>query len=259
MKAPEAALLLLLAAASVFADNGNPVFPAVGIEERLGASVDLDLRFTAEDGTTVRLRDLVHAPVILSLVYFRCPNACDFLLSGLAEALQSVPAAPGKDYVALTVSIDERETPADARSAEKLGMDIIGRPFPAGAWRFLTGSKESIQALADAVGFRFARKGDDFDHPLGLVVLSPQGTVVRYLNGASFLPADLKMSLLEASTGTIGPTISRVLRFCFHTDPTSHTLVFNTLRVTGAVTLAVAAAFVLYLVLSSRRRRHGRP
>ena len=114
---------------------------------------------------------------------------------------------------------------------------------------------KSIESVADAIGFRFVKNGEDFDHPLGLVILSPQGKLVRYVNGTEFLPADLKMSLLEASTGTIGPTISKVLRFCFRYDPTSHLLVFNALKVTGIATLLVAAGLVLYLVLSGRQRR----
>jgi protein SCO1 len=258
MKTSGAFLVILLAAAPAFGKDGAISASAVGIEERLGASVDLDLRFAGEDGAQVRLGDLVRTPVILSLVYFRCPNACDFLLIGMADVLNSLPAEPGKDYRVLTLSIDDRETAMDARAAKRIGLESIGRPFPADAWRFLTGSGEAIRALSDAVGFRFARNGDVFDHPLGLVVLSPQGKVVRYLNGTAFLPADLKMSLLEASTGTIGPTISRVLRFCFRTDPSSHRLVFNTLKVTGAVTLTIAAAFVLYLILSTRKRRMKR-
>ena len=109
--------------------------------------------------------------------------------------------------------------------------------------------------MANAVGFRYTRDGDDFDHPLGLVILSPQGKIVRYMTGTDFLPVDLKMSLLEASTGTVGPTIAKVLRLCFSYDPQNKKLVFNTLRVTAIVTLAVAAALVLYLLIAGRRRR----
>lgn len=238
------------------AETGAAVGP--GIEEHLGAMVPLETSFTDEQGARVSLSELVRTPVILSLVYFRCPNACDFLLTGIADALRSLPAQPGKDYIALTISIDEREGPADAQKAKRIGLESIEDPFPPTAWRFLTGDAAAIRAVADAVGFRFTRDGDDFDHPLGLVILSPRGKIVRYMNGAVFLPADLKMSLLEASTGTIGPTIGRVLRFCFRVDPQSHTLVFNTLKVTGIVTLLVAASLAAYLALSGRRRAKKR-
>ena len=247
------ATVVLLSIALLLSVSAAP--SVVGIDEHLGAFIPLDARFTAEDGARLTLRELVHTPVILSMVYYRCPNACDFLLTGIADVLKSLPAQPGKDFTVITISIDERETPADAQAAKRIGLESIEKPFPQDSWRFLTGDMKSIESVADAIGFRFVKNGEDFDHPLGLVILSPQGKLVRYVNGTEFLPADLKMSLLEASTGTIGPTISKVLRFCFRYDPTSHLLVFNALKVTGIATLLVAAGLVLYLVLSGRQRR----
>jgi protein SCO1 len=249
------ALAFLLCAALAGGHEGSAAAVGPGIDEHLGATVPLATVFRDEQGAAVRLADLARAPIILSLVYYRCPNACDLLLTGIAEALRTLPAVPGTDYTAVTISIDEREGPADAEKAKRIGLASIEKEFPAEAWRFLTGNAGSIAAVADAVGFRFARTGDDFDHPLGLIILSPRGTVVRYMNGASFLPADLKMSLLEASTGTIGPTIGKVLRFCFRVDPQGRRLVFNTLKVTGVVTLLFAAGFVLYLVLSAQKKQ----
>jgi protein SCO1/2 len=248
------AAVFLLPELRGFAAEGGPGAD-VAIEEKLGSRVPLDLRFADEADRPVTLRQLVHAPTILSLVYFRCPNACDYLLTGMADALTAVPAVPGKEFSVLTVSIDERETAQDAGRAKKIALESIQKPFPPDAWRFLRGSEESIDALADAIGFRFARVGDDYDHPLGIVILSPQGKIVRYMNGTEFLPVDLKMSIMEASTGTVRPTIAKVVRFCFSYNPRSHQFVFNTLKVSAIVIFLLAGSFVLYLVLSARRRR----
>jgi len=227
----------------------------IGIDEKLGGTVALDAALVGEDGAPVTLRQLVHAPTILALVYYRCPNVCDLLLTGIAGVLKGLPAEPGADFNVVTISIDDRETPADARWAKRIGLESIMKPFPPEAWRFLTGTAPAINAVADSVGFRFARTGDYFDHPVGIIILSPTGKVVRYMNGADFLPADLKLSLLEASQGKVGPTIARFLRICFRYDPGSHKLVFNTLKVVATVTLTVAGAFVVYLVLAARRKR----
>ncbi len=234
------------------------VFDGVGIDEHLGGYVPLDAAFTGEDGKPVALRDIVTQPTILALVYYRCPNACDYLLTSMADTFRVLPAEPGRDYRVLTISIDERETPAEARTARRIGLESIQKPFPPEAWRFLTGDAVQIHRVADAIGFHFVRNGNDFDHPLGLVILSPQGKIVRYMTGTDFLPIDLKMSLLEASTGTVGPTIAKVLRICFSYDPQSHRFVFRSLQVTATVTLALAAGFVLYLLLSGRKRRAAR-
>ncbi len=229
----------------------------LGIEEKPGAQVPLEARFRDDDGREVSLGELIRRPTILSFVYFRCPNACDLLLSGTALALRPLTLQPGKDFQVLSVSIDERETPADAREARRIALASLPQDFPPQAWRFLTGSRESIERLSGAVGFHFRRQGEEFDHPMALIMLSPAGKVTRYLIGSEFLPLDLHMSILAASTGTIGPTVARVLRFCLHYDPNAGRYVFNTLKVTAVVTLTLAAAFVLYLVLGGRKRLKG--
>ncbi|MGD0724636.1 MAG: SCO family protein [Spirochaetia bacterium] len=253
-----AALLLAIAggAAARAEEKSLPgVWGGVGIEEHLGSFVPLDAKFTTDDGAPVTLHDLVRTPTILALVYFRCPNACDYLLTSMAGVIRLLPATPVRDYQVLTMTIDDRETLADARKAKKLSLESIEAPFPPEAWRFLTGSAEDIRKVADAVGFHYVRNGDEFDHPLGLVILSPQGKIVRYMTGTDFLPVDLKMSLMEASTGTVGPTIAKVMRFCFSYDPQNHKFVFNILKITASFTLLVALGLVSYLLLAGRKRR----
>jgi protein SCO1/2 len=240
-------------AASAWARTGEE--HGIGIEERTGAFLPLQTRFTAEDGREITLGEAVHGPTILSLVYYRCPNACDLLLIGVADAVRPLSGVPGKDYSLLTITIDERETPADALAAKRIALASIQKPFPPEAWRFLTGTAENIQLVADAVGFRFHRDGEEFDHPMGLVVLSPAGKVTRYLIGSEFLPVDLQISILEASTGTVGPTIARVLRFCLHYDAQNRRFTFNTLKVSAVVILTMAGILVAYLVFGGKRRR----
>jgi protein SCO1/2 len=191
-------------------------------------------------------------------VYYECPNVCDFLLTGLAGVLGPLSAEPGTDYNVVTISIDPRETGADARKAKRLSLETLQRPFPAEAWRFLTGAEPDIHAVADSIGFHYKRNQDGFDHPVAIAVLSPDGRIVRYMFGADFLPADLKLSLLQAQKGAIGPTIARLVRICFRVDPVSHKIVFQTTRVVATVTLAAAAALVAYLLLSARRKRPAR-
>jgi protein SCO1/2 len=253
--------ILTLATVLIFAGSGLHAHaekagapPEVGIIPRLGDAVPLDLTFHDEEGKTVALRQLIRTPVILTLVYLHCPNVCSFLLQNLAEVLNQLPAEPGKDYVALSVSFDETETPPLAREKKKLFLQMIQRPFPPEVWRFLTGDKENIRRLADAVGFQFRRQGDDFLHPVAVIVLSPDGKITRYLYGSDPLPFDLKMALVEASHGTIGPAISKVVQFCFSIDPKGHKLAFNALKVTGTVTLLFAVSFVLFLVFKGRTR-----
>jgi protein SCO1 len=236
------------------AHNTDPASPVMGVEEKPGSMVPLDVPFVTETNDTVPLKTLVKGPTILSILYYRCPNACNTLLVSIANVLRSFSDNPGSAPSVLCMSVDEHETAQDAMKAKEIAFQAIEKPYPGDKWRFLTGSDESIDRVADAVGFHFVKKGDDFDHPLCLIILSPKGKVVRYILGTDYLPVDVGMSLMEASSGTVQPTIARVLRACFSYDPKSHRLVFNLMRVSATVILTLLAIFITYLVLSGRKR-----
>ena len=230
----------------------------IGIKENLGLLIPLELTFYDENGKPVRLKELIKTSVILAPVYYNCPNVCNFLLQNIAGALGKLPAEPGKEYVVLAFSFDETEESPLAAERKKIYLQMIGKPFPAEAWRFLTGEKESILKLTEAIGFQFQRVDNDFQHPVILIVLSHEGKIIRYLYGTDILPFDLKMALLEASEGRVGPTISKVMQFCFSFDPKGRRYVFNTLKVTGIATIAFALLFALFLVVKGKRPRDER-
>ncbi len=227
---------------------------AIGLDQKLGHSIPLDLTFSDEDGHPVAMGQLLRTPTILALVYFHCPNVCSLLMQNMADLLNRLPAEPGKDYTVLSISFDETEAPKLALQRKEVYFQMLDKPFPVEAWRFLTGNQGNIHQLTDAVGFRFKRVGDDFQHPVGLIILAPDGKIIRYLNGVDFVPLDVRMALVEASQGRIGPTISKLARFCFSYDPKGKKLVFNTLKVTGTVTLLFALTFAGFLLLKGRRR-----
>ncbi len=207
-----------------------------------------------ETGQTVALRELIDGPTIIAPVYFHCPDVCNFLQGGLAQTLPKVNLQPGKEFRVLSISFDETEGPATARGSKNNYFASMG-DFPPEAWRFLTGDPAAIRQLTDSIGYRFQRQGRDFLHPVAVAVVSPDGTIVRYLYGTRFLPMDLKLSLVEASQGKIGASIKRVLGFCFSYDPVNRRYVFNLLRVTGGVVLLTAGGFLAWLLLSGRKKK----
>jgi protein SCO1/2 len=228
----------------------------IGIEEKLGAAVPLDAVFTDEGGNQVGLDQLVKQPTVVAFVYYNCRDVCPLLLHGVADVVGKLPSEPLKDYLVLTVSFDETDTPALAAEKKKNFLASLEKPFPADGWRFLTGDAENIRKLTDAVGFRFKRQGDIFLHAISLVVLSPEGKVVRYLYGNTFLPLDLKMALVEASEGRYGPTINRVLRYCFTYDPKGRKYAFNLLRIVGTSMLLMV--MVMFIILRAKGKGQGR-
>jgi len=226
---------------------------AVGLDEKLGASIPLDLTFRDETGRSVTLRDLVSVPTVIAPVYYKCPNVCSFLQGGLARTLPEVKLEPGKAFRVLSVSFDETETPELARRSQAIYLDAMRQRFPAAAWSFLTGDPENIRKLLDAAGYRFQRQGEDFLHPVAIFVVASDGKIVRYLHGTHVLPMDLTLALVEASEGRIGPTIRRMAQFCFSYDAENRRYVFNLFRVSATAILLTAGAFLAFLILRGRK------
>jgi protein SCO1/2 len=134
-------------------------------------------------------------------------------------------------------------------------LTAINRPFPEGGWRFLTGDAENIRKFTTAAGYSFARQGNDYIHPVASLVISKDGTIVRYLYGTSFLPKDLTLALFEAGEGRIGRSVKKVVEYCFSFDATQKTYVFNLLRVCATVVILTATSFLAFLLLTGRDRK----
>ena len=245
--------LAIILKTTAFAEQ--PIKPYdIGIEEKLAGYVPLDASFYDETGQAISLKQLIHNPTIVSLVYYHCANICNPLLSGLAAVLTKLPLEPGKDYSVLTISFDDKDTPTTALQKKKNYLKAINKPFPEEAWKFLTGDRANINKITRAVGFKFKREGEEFMHPAALIALSADGKIIRYLYGITFLPFDLKMALTDASEGRIGPTISKVLLYCYSYDPKGKKYVLNITRITGGAVLLSVVAFFVYLTIKSKAR-----
>ncbi len=229
--------------------------PGIGLDERLGGKIPLDISFRDETGRRVRLGDLLTGPTIILPVYYSCTNICNFLQQGLAKALPAVQREPGREYRVLSVSFDETETPQLAARYKRTYLKAMNAPFPEDGWLFLTGDAAAIRQLTAAAGYRFQRQGRDFVHPVASFVVTRDGMIVRYLYGMTFLPKDLTMALLEARDGKVGVTIRKVVGYCFSFDPTGKTYVFNILRVSATTVILSAGGFLAFLLLTGRKKR----
>jgi len=227
----------------------------VGLDEKLGKSVPLDIVLRDELGQAVTLGELVDRPTILTLNYFRCAGICSPQLNGLAQAVNLAHAEIGRAFRIITVSFDERDTPEIAARKRSNYLEEIKRPISPADWRFLTGSAEQTRRLADAVGFKFKKVGDDFAPPGALMFLSPKGLVTRYMYGTSYVAADVEMAVDEALKGQPQPTINKWLAYCFSYDPAGRRYVLNITRGAGAVILGAVMAFAIVLIAKGQRVR----
>ena len=234
------------------------VLQEIGFDQRLGESVPLDLAFSDETGRSVKLSDYFgKKPVVLSLVYYQCPMLCTISLNGLAGALEVLSFVPGQEFEVVTVSFDPVETPVLAAAKKKAYMARYKRPEAHAGWHFLTGSKESVEALTRAVGFRYVwdEATKQFAHPAGLLVLTPEGKISHYLFGVEYAPKDLRLALVDAAKGRIGNLADQLLLYCYQYDPQTgrySASILNVVRLGGALTVLGLGAFIL---TATRKRR----
>lgn len=176
--------------------------PTMTFEVKVGSMAAVNAPFHDSDNKAVTLkRYLGKKPVILNLVYMRCPSLCTVVLNNLVQSLQGLVPTVGKTFSVVTVSIDAREKPFLAAAKRKAYVGKYGRPVREADWAFLTGEESAIQDLAQSVGFsyRYYPELDQFDHPAGLVILKPNGRISSYLLGSTYDPNELQSRLEEAA------------------------------------------------------------
>lgn len=230
-----------------------PLLQGVGIDQKLGTRLPLDLEFTDDQGRAVRLGDYFGSkPVILTLVYFDCPMLCTQILNGLTAALKTLSFDIGNQFNVVTVSFDPTEGPELAQQKRHMYLAYYNRPSAAEGWPFLTGTSETITALTSAVGYRY--EWDDrikeYAHAAGIMVLTPDGQLSRYFYGIEFPTRDLRLAIVDASEKKIGSFVDAVMLYCYHYNPADGRyglVVMNAVRVAAVIfLLVVITCYVLW-------------
>jgi protein SCO1/2 len=241
------------------ASSAKPgILGKIGIDQRLNEQVPLDLPFVDEHGRDVKLGDYFgKRPVILAMVYYECPMLCTQVLNGAVSALGVVKFNAGKEFDVVVVSINPKEGPGLASQKKQSYVDRYKRAGTEQGFHFLTGRQESIDRLAQAVGFRyeFDEKTGLYAHGAGIEILTPRGVISRYFYGIEYAPRDIQFGLIEASEQKIGSPIDDVLLLCYHYDPTTGkygVVAIDAVRIGGVATVL---AFLTFLFVSLRRER----
>jgi protein SCO1/2 len=239
-----------------------PGLSKVGIDQRLNEQVPLDLQFKDEQGRAIKLGDYFHAgrPVIISLVYYNCPMLCGEVLNGMSTAFKVLKFTPGKEYEVVTLSIDPREKPELAAAKKRSYIEHLDRPGAEAGWHFLTGERPQIDALADAIGWRYQYdpKIDQFAHAAGIVLVTPLGRISQYYYGVEFSARDMRLGIIQASGNRIGSLTDQVLLYCYHYDPRTGkygAVITNIVRLAGAATVLIIGFFLVTMFRREATRR----
>ena len=162
----------------------------------------------------------------------------------------------GEDYQVYTISFAHKEGPPLARKKKKTYQKLVSHGDTDSSWQFFTGDSVTISRLLDDVGFKVKQEGDEYIHPGTLIVISPKGKITRYLYGSTyFMPFDLKMAIVEASEERSGPTINKMLNYCFSYDPEGQKYVLNFTKISGTFILIIAVLLLGTLLIKGRKRK----
>jgi protein SCO1/2 len=265
-----AAILLVLTGIGAEAANAQqattlPILSKVGITQNLNAQIPPDLMFRDEAGNSVRIGDYFgRKPIVLSLVYFDCPALCTEVLNGELRTMKAMSLDLGKDFDAVTVSFEPKDTPALARAKRDVYAGQYGRSGAADHWHFLTGDQQSIDALTKVAGFQYAYDSSirQYAHAAAILVLTPDGRIDRYFYGVNYPASDLRLGLVEASEGKIGTLTDHALLYCYQYDPMTGkygVVVMNVLRAAGGLTVLILGIFMTMMFLRERKRPSGIP
>lgn len=269
-----AALVAMAASAQAqqggFTRPSGPVQPAsdrlqkeVGYEPKLGDSLPLDVMVTDETGTARTLGSFLGSqaakqkPILLTFYYQSCEMLCSLQLESVVASLKGTKFVVNRDFTFLAVSMDPKDTVAGSLKAKWKIASAYGQSESDAGFHFVTGSPEAIKQITAAAGYRYywEEETKQWAHPSGVLLLTPEGRMARFLGGIEPFPRDLQFALIEASAGTIGTLVDKAILYCYQYNESSGrygAAIMKTLRLSGVFTVFGLAAFVLF---SLRRER----
>ena len=239
-----------------------PNLNGIGIDQKLNAQIPLDTMFRDESGASVPLRTFFdRKPVILAPVYYRCPMLCSQILSGVVAGLRPLSLKPGRDFEVVAISFDPADTPAEATLKRNHYSHSYSSRAGTNGWHFLVGNQAAISAVMKSIGFhyRWDPVNKMFVHASGVMVITPEGHVARYLYGVEYQPKDFELSLVEASHNQIGSAVDRILLFCYHYDPKTGkygAVVMNSVKAGAILILVLMGAGMFFLWRHDLRKHH---
>lgn len=225
----------------------------IGIYEHLDQYIRDDIQLIDKDSSFVNLKSLIDKPTVFAFIYYKCPGLCSPLLGGLAEVIDRTDMTLGEDYQVITISFNPDDYPSLGQKKKTNYVNGMKKPIDEEQWIWLTGDSLNIEKITNNLGFKFIKEGKEYIHAAAIMVVSPNGKITRYLHGTYFLPFDLKMSVVEASKEVSGPTINKVLEFCFSYDPEGKRYVFNITKISGTIILGAALILFAFLVLKRKK------
>lgn len=196
-------------------------------------------------------------PVVLTLVYGRCPGVCNPYLLQIRDQVSLLGAE--KKFQMMVLSFDPEDDPGQLC---QLAGFTDENPPPAN-WTFGILEEESRTDLVSALGFQTQVVGELYDHNTVLILISKDGNILQWIEG---LPNngqwDRLFKELTNEFIPVYPTLgSDVWTSCFRYDPASGNwrLNWGLLMILAPSVITVCIIIILQLVTRYERRNQSLP
>lgn len=251
----------------------NAANAGVRVDQKLKDFVPLDLKFKNERGETVSLGSLLHnRPIILLPIFYDCTGICSIELNKLIESLNALRKPEhhiGRIADVVVFSIDPSEGPDLAKMKKDTYMDLykdlkgVSQRDKSldGSWTYLTGDKESVAKLTDAIGFRYRIDplNGDITHPACLVLLTPEGQISKYFLATEYPQKILLLALEDANRKVIAEkSVVEAYLSCVSVDPHSGQVTVNVMNLIRVLGVATLIGVITAAVIWERRGRKAR-
>jgi protein SCO1/2 len=190
---------------------------AVSLAPPPDAAIPLGLEFRSVQNRRVTLGQAIeNHPTLLLFVDYTCRTICGPALAIASGALSHTGLKPARDFRLVVVGIDPKDSAEDALAMSRQIEDTAVE----NATTLLLGYTRSIEQLTKAVGYRYQydAAADQFAHPAGAVLITPDGRVAKVLSSLALNPRDLHLALVEAGEGHIGTFEDRLTLLCYGFD-----------------------------------------
>ena len=113
-------------------------------------------------------------PVLISMFYASCPDACPLLIADLQRMERELPPRIKADLRIVLVSLDpERDTPDALQALAR------ARRVDESRWRLLRAPEDTVRDIAALLGVKYRRLPDgSFNHSSVITLLDPDGAIV---------------------------------------------------------------------------------
>jgi protein SCO1/2 len=198
--AASAALLLVLWGSGLPARAQQHVHPAApgAAPPRSQSIYEVSAALVDQKGQPVGLDLFRGHPVLISMLYASCRDACPLLLADIKRIELDLPPRVRADLRVLLVSLDpERDT------TEALQALARAHRVDESRWRFVSGSDDTVREIAAVLGIKYRRLADgSINHSSVITLLDPSGVIESRVEGIGQPRADLLRRLRASRPAT---------------------------------------------------------